>query len=54
MRHLGVSPQTDPGRLGTTEDAWAHIDESTYPGYDGLMLFFALSSLDTEEYLLPF
>ena len=28
MRLQGVSPQTDPGRLVTTEDAWARIDES--------------------------
>ena len=33
MRHKGVSPQTDPGRLGTTEDAWADSMKA-FPGYD--------------------
>ena len=33
MRHQGVSPQTDPGRLGTTEDAWADSMKA-FPGYD--------------------
>ena len=37
MRHRrSHSPQTDPGRLVTTEDAWARIDESVLEGRCGL------------------
>ena len=31
MRHQGVSPQTDPGRLVTTERPWAESMKA-YPG----------------------